>query len=56
MKNIFKGGETLKFSILGSFLDSKDAADNNNRLLNAWEIGADAVYGACFIAGVKEYI
>ncbi|WP_164975237.1 BamA/TamA family outer membrane protein [Lutibacter sp. HS1-25] len=40
-KNIFKGGEILKLSILGSFLDSKDAADTNNRLLNAWEIGAD---------------
>lgn len=39
-RNIFKGAETLKFSIQGSFIDSKDAAEND-RLLNAWEIGAD---------------
>lgn len=38
--NIFQGSEILKFSVQGSFLDSKDAADNEN-LLNAWEIGAD---------------
>jgi len=39
-RNIFKGAEILKLSVLGSFLDSKDAADND-RLLNAWEVGAD---------------
>ncbi|WP_372794108.1 BamA/TamA family outer membrane protein [Lutibacter sp.] len=39
-RNIFKGSEILKFSIQGSFLDSKDAADNES-LLNAWEIGGD---------------
>jgi outer membrane protein assembly factor BamA len=39
-RNIFKGAEILKFSVQGSFLDSKDAADNE-RLLNAWEIGGD---------------
>ncbi len=39
-RNIFKGAEILKFSIQGSFLDSKDAADND-KLLNAWEIGGD---------------
>ncbi|WP_291796391.1 BamA/TamA family outer membrane protein [Lutibacter sp.] len=39
-KNIFKGAEIFKFSVQGSFLDSKDAADNES-LLNAWEIGAD---------------
>jgi outer membrane protein assembly factor BamA len=39
-RNIFKGFEILKFSIQGSFLDSKDAADNE-KLLNAWEIGGD---------------
>jgi len=39
-RNIFKGAEILKFSIQGSFLDSKDAASNNS-LLNAWEIGSD---------------
>ncbi len=39
-RNIFKGAEILKFSIQGSFLDSKDAASNNS-LLNAWEIGGD---------------
>ncbi|MDP3311749.1 BamA/TamA family outer membrane protein [Lutibacter sp.] len=39
-RNIFKGAEILKFSIQGSFLDSKDAADSE-KLLNAWEIGAD---------------
>ncbi len=39
-RNIFKGAEILKFSIQGSFLDSKDAADNTS-LLNAWEIGGD---------------
>tara|TARA_R110001583_G_scaffold41751_3_gene132638 strand:- start:16999 stop:19512 length:2514 start_codon:yes stop_codon:yes gene_type:complete len=39
-RNILKGSEILKFSIQGSFLDSKDAADNNS-LLNAWEIGGD---------------
>lgn len=39
-RNIFKGAEILKFSVLGSFLDSKDAADNET-LLNAWEIGSD---------------
>lgn len=39
-RNIFKGAEILKFSIQGSFLDSKDAA-TNNKLLNAWEIGSD---------------
>ena len=38
--NIFKGAEILKFSVQGSFLDSKDAADNS-KLLNAWEVGAD---------------
>jgi outer membrane protein assembly factor BamA len=41
-RNLFKGGETFKLSILGSFLDSKDAADDSERLLNAWEIGVDA--------------
>jgi outer membrane protein assembly factor BamA len=39
-RNIFKGAEILKFSVQGSFLDSKDAADND-KLLNAWEIGGD---------------
>lgn len=39
-RNVFKGSEILKFSVQGSFLDSKDAA-NNDRLLNAWELGAD---------------
>lgn len=39
-RNIFRGAETMRFSVLGSFLDSKDAADNS-KLLNAWEIGAD---------------
>jgi outer membrane protein assembly factor BamA len=40
-RNVFKGAEILKFSIQGSyFLDSKDAA-NNEKLLNAWEIGGD---------------
>ena len=39
-RNIFKGAEILKFSIQGSFLDSKDAADSE-KLLNAWEIGGD---------------
>lgn len=39
-RNIFKGAEILKLSIQGSFIDSKDAS-NNDRLLNAWEIGAD---------------
>ncbi|WP_372745253.1 BamA/TamA family outer membrane protein [Lutibacter sp.] len=40
-RNIFKGSEILKFSIQGSFLDSKDAADSDTALLNAWEIGSD---------------
>ncbi|MBK5209613.1 MAG: BamA/TamA family outer membrane protein [Flavobacteriaceae bacterium] len=40
-RNIFRGAELLKFSIQGSFLDSKDAADNSGKLLNAWEIGGD---------------
>ena len=41
-RNIFKGSEILKFSVQGSFLDSKDAADkSNDALLNAWEIGSD---------------
>lgn len=39
-RNIFKGAEILKLSVQGSFLDSKDAAENNS-LLNAWEIGGD---------------
>ncbi len=39
-RNIFKGAEILKFSVQGSFLDSKDAADNE-KLLNAWEVGGD---------------
>ncbi len=39
-RNIFKGAEILKFSVQGSFLNSKDAADNE-KLLNAWEIGGD---------------
>ena len=39
-RNIFRGAEIMKFSVLGSFLDSKDASDNS-KLLNAWEIGAD---------------
>ncbi|WP_457616689.1 translocation and assembly module lipoprotein TamL [Lutibacter sp.] len=39
-RNIFKGAEILKFSVQASFLDSKDAADNE-KLLNAWEVGAD---------------
>lgn len=39
-RNIFKGAEILRFSVQGSFLDSKDAAENNS-LLNAWELGAD---------------
>ncbi|MGV8944975.1 MAG: BamA/TamA family outer membrane protein [Lutibacter sp.] len=39
-RNIFRGAELFKFSIQGSFLDSKDAADNS-KLLNAWEVGGD---------------
>ena len=39
-RNIFKGAEILKFSVQGSFLDSKDAAEND-KLLNAWEVGGD---------------
>jgi outer membrane protein assembly factor BamA len=39
-RNIFKGAEILKFSVQGSFLDSKDAS-TNDKLLNAWEIGGD---------------
>lgn len=39
-RNIFRGAELFKFSIQGSFLDSKDAADNA-KLLDAWEIGGD---------------
>ena len=39
-RNIFRGAEILKFSVQGSFLDSKDAADQGS-LLNAWEIGSD---------------
>ncbi|WP_245949164.1 translocation and assembly module lipoprotein TamL [Lutibacter citreus] len=39
-RNIFKGSEILKFSVQGSFLDSKDAADNE-KFFNAWEVGAD---------------
>lgn len=39
-RNVFKGAEILKFSVQGSFLDSKDAADSGS-LLNAWEIGGD---------------
>lgn len=39
-RNIFGGAEILKFSIQGSFIDSKDAADQDN-FFNAWEIGAD---------------
>ncbi len=39
-RNIFRGAEIMRFSVLGSFLDSKDASDNS-KLLNAWEIGAD---------------
>ncbi len=39
-RNIFKGSEILMFSVQGSFLDSKDASDNES-LLNAWEIGGD---------------
>lgn len=39
-RNIFKGAEILKFSVQGSFLNSKDVADNE-KLLNAWEIGGD---------------
>jgi outer membrane protein assembly factor BamA len=39
-RNIFRGAEILNFSLQGSFLDSKDAADNES-LLNAWEIGGD---------------
>ncbi|MDO9137963.1 MAG: hypothetical protein Q7U21_09080, partial [Lutibacter sp.] len=34
-RNIFRGAELLKFSIQGSFLDSKDAAEKG-KLLNAW--------------------
>ncbi len=40
-RNVFKGAEILKFSVQGSyFIDSKDASDNE-KLLNAWEIGGD---------------
>jgi outer membrane protein assembly factor BamA len=39
-RNIFRGAELLKFSVQGSFLDSKDSADKN-KLLNAWEVGGD---------------
>jgi outer membrane protein assembly factor BamA len=39
-RNIFRGAELFKFSVQGSFLDSKDASDNG-KLLNAWEIGGD---------------
>lgn len=39
-RNIFRGAELLKFSVQGSFLDSKDASDNG-KLLNAREVGGD---------------
>jgi len=39
-RNTFKGAEIFKISVQGSFIDSKDAADND-KLLNAWEVGAD---------------
>ena len=39
-RNIFGGAEILKFSIQGSFIDSKDAADQES-FFNAWELGAD---------------
>ena len=39
-RNIFRGAELLKFSVQGSFLDSKDASDNE-KLLNAREVGGD---------------
>jgi outer membrane protein assembly factor BamA len=39
-RNIFGGAEILKFSIQGSFIDSKDAAEQES-FFNAWEIGAD---------------
>lgn len=39
-RNIFRGAELLKFSVQGSFLDSKDAAEKS-KLINAWEIGGD---------------
>ncbi len=41
-RNIFKGAEILQFSVQGSFFNtSRDAADNNNKLFNAWEFGGD---------------
>ena len=39
-RNIFRGAELFKFSVQGSFLDSKDASDNG-KLLNAREVGGD---------------
>ncbi len=39
-RNAFKGGEILKFTIQGSFLNSNDVADKL-QFFNAWEVGAD---------------
>lgn len=39
-KNAFKGAEIFKFSIQGSFIDSKDAAADEG-FFDAWELGAD---------------
>lgn len=39
-RNAFKGAETLKLSVQGSFIDSKDAAEDEG-FFDAWEIGAD---------------
>jgi len=39
-RNIFRGAEIFKFSVQGSFMNSKDAADQES-LFNAWEVGAD---------------
>jgi len=41
-RNIFRGAEILKFSVQGSFFNSKDVADKDQKLFfNAWEFGSD---------------
>lgn len=42
-RNVFKGAEILKISAQSSFFDAKDVA-KNDKLLNAWEIGADVSF------------
>lgn len=40
-RNTFKGAEIFKISVLGSFFNASQAANQSGNFFNSWEVGAD---------------